>query len=479
MSASRLPLLLVVFLFITSVIGVFMFADSRKNANSPLAIKNTFPTSLAEINTQSRAPDINIQTWQTEAGTQVLFLPTHQLPMVDLRLTFNAGGARDGELAGLARLTNAMLNQGTQQLDVSALAEAFENIGAELDLDSYRDMAVASLTTLTDTALLNQALLLFEQVLSEPSFPNDNFERLRTRTLQQLKMQQQTPGPQLSRAFQAALFKQHPYGHATLGTEESLSQIHTQALRDFYQTYYTAANATLAIVGNVTLEQAKTMSEKLTAALPKGPAAPKLERAQAQPASHEHIVFDSSQTHITLGNQVVGREHPDYIPLYVGNHVLGGGSFSAILMNEVRQQRGLVYGIYSNISPMAAAAPFTVQLQTANENKDKALALTLELLQQFIDEGPTDAQVALAINDLSGSFALSTASNGALVGQLGLIGFYDLPLDYMANLHRDFQQVSAKDIQRAFAQHLDPQKLVITSIGPEAPKWKQEDEQSQ
>lgn len=476
MSASRLPFLLAICLLITTVIGVFMFADSSKNTHTSPVMHNAFPTSLAEINTQSRAPDIPIQTWQTDAGTKVLFLPTHQLPMVDLRLTFNAGSARDGELAGLARLTNAMLNQGTQELDVSALAEAFENIGAELGLDSYRDMAVASLTTLTDPPLLNQALLLFEQVLGKPSFPHDNFERLRTRTLQQLKMQQQTPGPQLSRAFQAALFKQHPYGHPSLGTEDSLSQIHPQTLRDFYQTYYTAANATLAIVGNVTLEQAKTMSETLTATLPKGPAAPKLERAQAQPASHEHIVFDSSQTHITLGNQVVGREHPDYIPLYVGNHVLGGGSFSAILMDEVRQQRGLVYGIYSNISPMAAASPFTVQLQTANENKDKALALTLELLQQFIDEGPTDAQVALAINDLSGSFALSTASNAALVGQLSLIGFYDLPLDYMANLHRDFQRVSAQDIQRAFAQHLDPQTLVITSIGPEAPAWKQQDE---
>lgn len=473
MSPSRLPLLLTVFLLITSVVGVIMFADYTRKTNSALPVQSPFPTSLAEINTQSRAPDLNIQTWQTKAGTKVLFLPTHQLPMVDVRLIFNAGGARDGELAGLARLTNAMLNQGTQQLDVNALAEAFENIGAELSLDSHRDMAITSLTTLTDTTLLNQALLLFEQVLSEPIFPKDNFERLRTRTLQQLKMQLQTPGPQLNRAFQTALFKQHPYGSAILGTEESLNQINTDALRDFYQTYYTAANATLAIVGNVTLEQAQAISEKLTTALPKGPAAPKLEHAQVQPASHEHIVFDSSQTHIILGNQVIGREHPDYIPLYVGNHVLGGGSFSAILMDEVRQQRGLVYGIYSNISPMAAASPFTVQLQTANENKDKALALTLELLQQFIDNGPTDAQVALAINDLAGSFALSTASNGALVGQLGLIGFYDLPLDYLANLHRGFQQVSAQDIQSAFAKHLDPQKLVITSIGPEAPKWEQ------
>lgn len=477
MSASRLPVLLIAFLLVTSVIGAAMFAESEKDTATLEQATGVFPTSLADLDTHSEAPALTIQTWETSAGAKVLFLPTQQLPMLDIRLTFNAGGARDGELAGLARLTNHMLDQGTEQLDVTALATAFENLGAEVSLDSYRDMAVASLTTLTDEAVLDKALDLFTQVLTEPSFPEDNLERLRTCTLQQLKMQQQTPGPQLSRAFQAALFKDHPYGQTSLGTEESLQKIHTQELRDFYHAYYTAANATLAIVGDISREQAEQMSEQITAKLPQGKAAPTLEAAQHQAASHEHITFNSSQTHITLGNQVVGREHPDYIPLYVGNHILGGGSFSAILMDEVRQKRGLVYGIYSSISPMAAAAPFTIQLQTANSNKDDALALTLTLLKEFIDEGPTQAQVALAINDLTGSFALSTASNSALVGQLSVIGFYDLPLDYLATLHHDLQQVDAQEIKAAFAKHLDPQQLVMVSIGPEAPDWNPQDEQ--
>lgn len=477
MSASRLPALLIVFLLVTSVIGALMFAESDKDSTSLKEATGVFPTSLADINTHSEAPKLAIQTWETQAGTKVLFLPTQQLPMLDVRLTFNAGGARDGELAGLARLTNAMLDQGTEQLDVTALASAFENLGADLSLDSYRDMAVASLTTLTDEAILDKALALFTQVLTEPSFPQESLERLRTRTLQQLKMQQQTPGPQLSRAFQAALFQQHPYAQPTLGTESSLQQINTDTLRHFYNTYYTAANATLAIVGDVSREKAETLSERITAKLPAGEAAPTLAQAQPQAGSHEHITFQSSQTHITLGNQVVGREHPDYIPLYVGNHILGGGSFSAILMDEVRQKRGLVYGIYSNISPMAAAAPFTIQLQTANNNKDDALALTLSLLKDFIAEGPTESQVALAINDLTGSFALSTASNSALVGQLSVIGFYNLPLDYLANLHHELQQVSAQDIKAAFAKHLDPEQLVMVSIGPEAPDWDKQNEQ--
>ncbi len=471
MSTSRLSLLLAIALMVSALIGIAMYTNSEVKPTPELEEATVvFPTSLEAIEDHSEAPAMEIQTWRTEAGTKVLFLPTEQLPMVDFRLTFNAGSARDGQLPGLARLTNAMLDQGTQALDVTALAEAFENIGAELSLDSHRDMAVAALTTLTDEPILNKAVDLFTQVLSEPSFPEENLNRLRTRTLQQLKMQQQTPGPQLSRAFQAALFKEHPYGHPAIGTEESLNQIDVQALKRFYHTYYTAANATLAMVGDLDRQQAEAISEQLTASLPQGEAAPELPPAQIQTAEAVHIPFNSSQTHITLGNQVVGREHPDYVPLFVGNHILGGGGFSAILMDEVRQKRGLVYGIYSTISPMAAAAPFTIQLQTANHNKDEALTLTLSLLREFVEKGPTDKQVALAINDLTGSFALGTASNSALVGQLSVIGFYDLPLDYLSELYEALQQVDAQAIQEAFAKHLNPEALVMASIGPEAPK---------
>src|SRR5699024_11076093 len=302
---------------------------------------------------------------------------------------------------------------------------------------------------------------------------------LRTRALQSLKVQQQTPAPQLERAYQAALFAGHPYGQPEDGTESSLAQITPEHLQAFHQRYYTAANATLAIVGDISAKQAAAMAEKISTALPSGAAAEPLPEASEQPASSTHITFNSSQTHITLGNQMIKRGHPDYVPLYVGNHILGGSGFSAILMDEVRQKRGLVYGIYSNISPMAAAGPFTLKLQTANENKDEALALTLDLLKDFVRKGPSEEQLKLALSDLTGSFALSTASNNALVGQLSAIGFYDMPLDYLAQFQRDLSKVTAKQIKTVFAKHLDPNRLVITSIGPEAPMLLQEEAHEQ
>src|SRR5699024_10980801 len=168
-------------------------------------------------------------------------------------------------------------------------------------------------------------------------------------------------------------------------------------------------------------------------------------------------------------NQMIKRGHPDYVPLYVGNHILGGSGFSAILMDEVRQQRGLVYGIYSSINPMAAAGPFTLKLQTANHNKDEALALTLRLLDNFVEQGPTDDQLALSISYLTGSFALGTASRAAVVRQLSNIGCYDFPIYYLAQLPPALGAVSKADIQRASKRNPHPTKRVIPSVGPEAP----------
>lgn len=470
MFARRLPLLFFILLCVASVIGALAYLDSNPQPPSLDNAAPVFPTTLSQVSQHdAQAPELDISTWQTPAGTKVLFLPTDQIPMVELRLTFNAGGARDGQLPGLAAITNAMLDQGSAGLSVDDIALGFENLGAAFSLGSYRDMAVASLTSLADEELLNQAVQLYSQVLAKPEFSADSLGRLRTRALQGLKMQLQTPAPQLERAHQAALFAGHPYGQPEDGTEESLAQLTPEHLRAFHQRYYTAANATLAIVGDISAEKAARLAADITAALPSGAAAEPLPDASEQPASNTHITFNSSQTHITLGNQMIKRGHPDYVPLYVGNHILGGSGFSAILMDEVRQQRGLVYGIYSSISPMAAAGPFTLKLQTANHNKDEALALTLRLLNNFVQQGPTDEQLALAISDLTGSFALDTASNAALVGQLSSIGFYDLPLDYLTQFHRALGEVSKEDIQRAFKRHLHPGKLVVTSIGPEAP----------
>nr|WP_281502321.1 pitrilysin family protein [Alcanivorax sp. S6407] len=431
-----------------------------------------FPTTEALVAaSEPGAPVLEIQSWQTAEGAKVLFVPSDALPMLDIRLVMDAGSARDGGNDGLASLTSALLGEGAKDLNVDDIARGFEDRGAEFSSSSYRDMGIISLRTLSDTEFREPVLDLFGQVIGTPTFPQEALERIRTQMMQGLRMEQQVPGPQVSKAFMATLYPDHPYGSASDGTLESLPAIQRAQLQTFYDTYYAAGNAVIAMVGAVDRSQAETIAAQISAALPAGEAAPKLERATPLASrQREHIEFPSAQTSILLGNQSTWRGNPDHVALYVGNMVLGGGGFASILTDEVRQKRGYVYGIGSGFSAMAAGGPFQVSFKTGNENADQALSLTLQLIDDFIQQGPSESQLEEARTSILGSFALGTADNSDIIGQLGAIGFYDLPLDYLQQFSQQVRDVSADDIREAFARALKADDLAIVSIGPKAPQ---------
>ena len=435
-----------------------------------LAGCSSFPTSLAQVETSVPGErKLEIESWQTPEGAKVLFVASPSLPMLDVRLVFDAGSARDGDRAGLASLTSALLGEGTPDRDVGDIARGFEDLGARFSSASYRDMAVVELRTLTATEFFEPATDLFIEVASQPSFPAAALERIREQALIGLQQQQQVPGPQVSKAFYQALFGDHPYSHPSSGTEESLPAIRRADVQAFFEQHYAAGNAVIAMTGDLDRASAEKLAARISAALPKGGPAPSLPRAGKTVAQQTHIDFPSSQTILMLGQQSIWRGHPDWVPLYVGNQILGGGGFASILTEEVREKRGFVYGIGSGISPMAAAGPFSVQFQTANENADEALAVTLGLLRDFIANGPDVKQLEDARESLIGNFALTAAENDEIVGHLGAIGFYDLPLDYLDQFEQQVRSVTAEQVRDALQRNLDADALAIVSIGPKAP----------
>lgn len=432
----------------------------------------SFPRTLDEVSAREPAQrQLSPETWRTSTGSKVLFMRTDTLPMLDVRLTFAAGSSRDGGAPGLASLTSALIGEGAEGLSVDDIARGFENRGAQFSTGSYRDMGVIELRTLTEKPYLQEATELFARVIGSPTFPADALARIRTQRMQGLRMDKQVPGPQVGKAYNRVIFGDHPYGHPSSGTLESLPAITRAQVREFWNRYYNSSNLVIALVGDVSRDEAEKLAERLSAVLPEGEPAPALPRAEGlRERVRKHIDFDSRQTHIYLGNQLIWRGHPDYIPLYVGNHILGGSGFSSILTDEVRQKRGHVYSISSSLNPMAAAGPFTVGLQTGNDTADEALGLTLDLITDFVSNGPGEKQVERARDTIIGSFALSTASNADIVGQLAAIGFYDLPLDYLDWFQTQVNGVSAGDVKQAFQKHLDPESLAIVSIGPKAPE---------
>ncbi len=407
-----------------------------------------------------------IQSWKTGHGAKVLFVAAPELPMVDIRLVFDAGAARDGALQGVARFTNGMLDQGADGLNAGQIAQGFENRGATISNGSERDMAWLSLRSLTDDKLLEPSLELFGKVLSKPDFPADDFAREQKRTLVSLQYQKQKPASIASRRFYQDLYGEHPYASDPTGTEATVAALTTGDLKDFYRQYYVARNAVVVIVGALSEKQAAAIASRLVDRLPDGQHAvevpPVEELKEAREDFSEH---PSSQSHVLIGAPGMHRGDVDYFPLYVGNHILGGSGLVSRISQEVREKRGLSYSAYSYFTPMRRNGPFTLGLQTRNDQRDEAIMVLRDTLREFLAEGPSDKELVAAKNNIIGGFPLRLSSNSKISEYLAMIGFYDLPLDYLDRFAERVQAVTVKQIRNAWQRRVHPDRMVTVIVG--------------
>lgn len=407
-----------------------------------------------------------IQHWVTDNGVRVYFFPAPELPMMDLRIVFDAGAARDGDKNGVALMTNGMLAEGAGEWDAGQIAERFDGTGAVFGNSSHRDMSVLSLRSLTDKALLDTALETFKTVLTQPSFPKEAFERERKRLLIGLESKKQSPDAISSKAFYKALYGDHPYSQEATGTEETVKALSIADLKAFYEQYFVAKNAVVALVGALDRDQAEQIVNFVTNDLAKGQIAEKIKPVNDLASANENFIpFPSTQSHITLGQPGVKRGDPDYFPLYVGNHVLGGSGLVSTLSDEIREKRGLAYSSYSYFVPMRESGPFIMGLQTKNQSADEALAVLRQVLAEFVEKGPSQEDLNAAKKNLTGGFALRIASNGKIVENLASIGFYGLPLNYLDKFISNVESVTLAQVKDAFKRRINPEKMVTVVVG--------------
>lgn len=282
---------------------------------------------------------LDIQEWKTAEGAKVLFVEAHELPMFDLRLTFAAGSSQDAGTPGLSMLTNAMLNEGVPGKDTTAIAAGFEDLGASFSNGSYRDMAVAGLRSLSDADKRTQALKLFEQVIGQPTFPEDALARIKNQVLAGFEYQKQNPGKLAGLELFKRLYGEHPYAHSSDGDEKSVPPISREQLQAFHKKAYAAGNVVIALVGDLSRQEAEAIAAEVSKALPQGPALAKTAQPETPKPGLTHIDFPSEQTHLMLAQLGIDRQDPDYAALYLGNQILGGGGFGTRLMDQARKAR--------------------------------------------------------------------------------------------------------------------------------------------
>jgi zinc protease len=423
---------------------------------------------LATQAAQPASATLKIEHWKTEGGIRIYFARAPQLPIVDMRLVFDAGSARDGKLPGLARATAALLDEGSGSWDADDIAIRFEDVGAQYDSNVERDQASMSLRSLSDSSSLEPALETFIKVVTAPSFPQSAFTRIKKQMLVGLREEAQSPETIADKAFYRAVYRDHPFASPMSGTEDSVRAIEPQDVRAFHERFFVTGNAVLALVGDLTRAQAEAIAARIDKAMPQGKAPPPLPAVEPlEQARTINIPFPSEQAHVFIGQTGIPRGDPNYFPLYVGNHVLGGSGFTSRLVKEVRVQRGLSYSVYSYFLPELVAGPFVIGLQTRIDQAAEAAQVARDTVGSFVQDGPTQQELALAISNITGGFPLRIDSNQDILEYTATIGYYRLPLDYLDTFNDKVKAVGRAKIRAAFRDQLAVQRMVQVIVGGE------------
>jgi len=412
-----------------------------------------------------QAADINPVRYVAPNGLTVLVLEQHALPIVQVHALVKTGSVQDPPgKAGLANLVANLLDEGTATRSATQLAEQIEFVGGQMAVKSGDDFTTASVKVLKKDQDLGLELLA--DILLRPSFPEKELRRVRSQILGEMQSEQDDPGTIAAKAFNQLVFDGHPYRWPVNGTEATLATVTRKDVQQFYSHEYLPNQTILAVVGDITADQAKALVAKHFGAWKRGVSPPRVMTPPAPLAKPvvKLIQKELSQATIMLGHLGVSRNNPDYYAITVMNYILGAGGFSSRLMNSIRDNQGLAYGVGSMFDPNLMPGSFMVSLQTRNETANQAIAGVLAELNGIRDAPVTDEELADAKAYLMGSFPLRLDTTGKLAEVLSQVEFYGLGMDYFTSYPSWIETVSKEDVLRVAKQYLNPTNYALVVV---------------
>lgn len=407
-----------------------------------------------------------VQELNTSPKVRTLFVESNDLPMVDIQLTFNAGSARDEEIVkgtyGLASMTAQLMKEGTDQYNAAQIAAAFEAVGAQFSVQAHRDMFVVRLRVLSDPKKLEPALTMMLEVLNNAAFKNQSLNLVLSNTQVGQKQLKSNPSRLLSIQFNRSLYGKHPYAEPTSGTNAGLQSLNPTLLKQFRDQFIVAQNMNIAITGNMTPKDATKLANTISKNLRQGSKAQPLPMPILTTGFNiKHIPFDSSQAYVSMGHITIKRDDPDRLALEVANRILGGSGFNSILMKELRVKRGYTYGASSSFSFNQVPGTFSLGYSTRQDQLMDSIHVAHKVLVNFSQQ-PIDKKVVEETKTgLLRAFPMNYSSNATINSQLGVLGFYDEPADYLNKYSEKLSQLTATDVQNAVRKHIHPDQFTV------------------
>ena len=360
---------------------------------------------------------ITVKTVQGPTGVETWLSEEHALPMIAVNIALPAGSAYDPpDKPGLADMMASLLDEGAGDLASDAFKQALESRAIRLTASAERDYVVVTLTTLKENA--DEAFRLAALALGHPRFDPEAVERIRVALLASLKQDDEDPAKVAVKAWYAAYFGAHPYAHPTAGTPAGIAAIKAADIKNFAADHLVRGGIKVAVSGDINEVQLKKYLQQVFLSLPAKSVAVVAKPTDAgKPASHT-IVRNEAAPVAVFGSPGPMRADPDYIPAFVANYILGGGSFSARLMDQVRDKRGLTYGIYTQINDSRAASIVVGQVQSDKGKILTAIDVTKSEMAHFAKDGATVKELTDAKTFLTGSFPLTLDSNAKIARTL-------------------------------------------------------------
>lgn len=418
---------------------------------------------VAAIAAPAKATEI--QRVVSAGGVEAWLVEEHTIPLISVDFAFRAGAAADPQdRLGVANLLSTLLDEGAGDMDAQAFQTRLEELAVNISFNASRDNFDGSMKTLTRNA--DEAFQLLALAINQPRFDDDAIERMRAAALSRLRQAEEDPDTIAARRwFETALGK-HPYARPVMGTQDSLHEIKADDLRAARARLFTRDRLKVAVVGDIDAAALKKYLDLLFANLPAtsdliDPAAADI----AAGPSRQIIDMDIPQTVVMFGHAGIARKDPDFIAAYVLNEILGGGTFSSRLYDEVREKRGLAYSVYTNLYPLDHAALFIGGVATQNDRAGEALAIIERELQRLAAEGPTEEELASAKSHLTGSYALRFDSSGKIANALVAIQLEELGIDYINKRNDMVNAVTIEQIKNVAARLLAPGHLITTIVG--------------
>lgn len=411
------------------------------------------------------ASAIDVQEVTSPGGIRALLVEDHTNPIISFRIAFRGGGSLDPEgMEGLSNMVSGLIDEGAGDLDSQAFQGRLEDLSIRLNFSSGKDTFRGTLTTLTKNQ--STAIEMLRLALTEPRFDPEPVERIRSQILSGLRSKSQDPDSIAGKTLFVNLFGDHPYARPSDGTEESVSAITPNAMKQFVSERFARNNLFVGVTGDISAESLQQALDVIFGALPEHATDWELPQTSPHLDGGVHVKeIAVPQSSVIFAQRGLERSHPDFYTAYVLNYVLGGGGLTSRLYNEVREKRGLAYSAYSYLSPYDYAALIVGGAGTANERVAETISVIREQWELAAKTGLSASELDNAKTYLTGSYPLRFSSNGAIANMLLGIQMENLGADYFKRRNGFIEQVTLDDVNRVARTVLTPDSLTFVVVG--------------